>query len=235
MNTDSRCLENITEIIFSDKAKYSIIDDHSTNPFTGEYKPVQPLMFSFKNSMINGKWKLEVYDAEVDLVNGSILNWELELSSVQCTTTYKWKNISPSGVCTKVVLNLSSDGNAVYTCVSDTIPIENEEWPSARYGHTSIVVNNSVFIVGGYAGRSLNDIWRYDYKLRSWVQLLNSHLKSPVWSGRSAVLTPEGLYVIGGINGMNDKSFLENDLMKFDFSTSTWMLIGHHKDEYIFR
>ena len=39
-----------------------------------------------------------------------------------------------------------------------TQAIANTGW-SARYGHTSVVFNNTMWVIGGYANGSSNDVW----------------------------------------------------------------------------
>ena len=42
--------------------------------------------------------------------------------------------------------------------------------PSARFGHTAVPVNNSIFIFGGGTGSLLNDLWQYDLNTQKWSQ-----------------------------------------------------------------
>ena len=159
--------------------------------------------------------------------NGSLDNWDLKISASPCKTSYQWKHIPPSQACEKATMTLASDGNGFYQCLSSPDIFEGNHWPSPRHGHSSIVVNDSVFILGGCAGRSLNEVWRYDYKAGSWYFLSESHHKSSSWSGKSAVLTPDGMYTAGGINGMNDASQLNSEVLKYDVVSSKWMLISN--------
>ena len=69
--------QNFTATRFDDQAAYSIRT--GTAPFTGRYRPVQPLS-SFQNEDGNGIWRLEIID-NVPGFTGNLNSWSLQLAT----------------------------------------------------------------------------------------------------------------------------------------------------------
>ncbi len=94
--------DNFINTVLSDDAETSIAS--ATSPFTGNYKPYQPLSI-FAGSDPNGEWILEIYDGATDNT-GTLEAWGLALSYQTTTgntsndntqpTTYKLKQNYPN-------------------------------------------------------------------------------------------------------------------------------------------
>lgn len=111
--------------------------------------------------------------------------------------------------------SLHSEANSLYT---------NEElgdWltgftsmPTARNWLTSSVINEKIYVIGGYNGSYLNNVEVYDPKTNSWetkapLSIARRSLTSSVIDGK--------LYVVGGYNGKE-----LNTLEVYDPTTNTW-------------
>jgi len=52
--------------------------------------------------------------------------------------------------------------------------------PSKRWGHTSVEALNRMFIIGGYQGQYLGDIWMHDFRQLRYTKLqIESTLANP--------------------------------------------------------
>jgi subtilisin-like proprotein convertase family protein len=67
--------DNFTNTCFTDNAFYSITE--GSPPFTGNYKPEQPLMGVNNGQNPNGTWKLKFYDTYWFADSGFLHNWSL--------------------------------------------------------------------------------------------------------------------------------------------------------------
>lgn len=57
---------------------------------------------------------------------------------------------------------------------------ENPNMPSKRWGHTSVEALNRMFIIGGYQGQYLGDIWMHDFRQLRYTKLqIESTLANP--------------------------------------------------------
>jgi len=133
-------------------------------------------LYSFYHLPARGPWSLQVLDDTVDGRNGSVVNWTLSFTLERCTPTYTWTRINTTNT------------------------------PPARYQHSAIAVDTSLFIMGGRGDARFLDIWRIDLgtSRRAWVKLM----PASTWSnplefyGRGLALTPWGLMAYGGTSTM---------------------------------
>jgi ELWxxDGT repeat protein len=115
--------------------------------------------------------------------------------------------------------------------------------PGARKNAMSWVLNNKLYLFGGYNGGRLCDLWEYDPSTNNWTWISgNNTLNSagnygtmnlpdannlPAGREQGVTWTYNGkLYLFGGIrsNGVNDVTM--NDLWQYDFSNGWWTWIG---------
>ncbi|KAL6063740.1 STE/STE11 protein kinase, variant 1 [Balamuthia mandrillaris] len=98
----------------------------------------------------------------------------------------------------------------------------------ARYHHTGVVYERSMFVFGGKAtrGNCSNDLYEFHFDTRSWT-LVKTRGKppSPRW-GHSAVVTTDNrnnsvMYIFGGGDGTADFS----QLYAYYFAARTWVLM----------
>lgn len=73
--------------------------------------------------------------------------------------------------------------------------------PSHRYGHTSLVVSDGLFLFGGIdKQKPLNDLWRFCFVKGVWSQIKYSGIISPLF--RSTIFeVSNGLLIMGGAKG----------------------------------
>ncbi len=81
--------------------------------------------------------------------------------------------------------------------------------PSARFGHSAVVINNKMYLFGGFGSTYFNDTWVFDPNAGangSWTQLSPTGALPPVRNGHSAVVISNKMYVFGGYGGspLND-------------------------------
>ena len=90
---------------------------------------------------------------------------------------------------------------------------------SPREGHTSVVLNNAIYVIGGIdtAGGYRNDVWKSADNGANWMTVATNQQALGRASHASAVLN-DALYVIGGSKG----STLQNDIWKSADGGVTW-------------
>lgn len=94
--------------------------------------------------------------------------------------------------------------------------------PRQRSLHVGIVVNDGLYIFGGYDGSNrVNDFYKFDFKASRWSQIITA---DPLPSARDRHVTVSHencIYVFGGYDGNNRV----NDFWQFDTIRETWSLI----------
>lgn len=71
--------DNFTNTVLDDEATQSIASDSATAPFTGSYRPEQPLNV-LDGTNPNGTWRLKIID-EVDADGGTLNSWSLAIGT----------------------------------------------------------------------------------------------------------------------------------------------------------
>ncbi|XP_076469537.1 uncharacterized protein LOC143299909 [Babylonia areolata] len=95
-------------------------------------------------------------------------------------------------------------------------------WPGCRYGHTTVVADNALWLFGGMAGLVPKaDLWRYSFLLHQWkkVKALGS---PPCLSGHTASVVGRYMVVVGGKSQRKPVS----EVWCFSFDTSTWQQVS---------
>ena len=103
--------------------------------------------------------------------------------------------------------------------------------PGARDGHTAVVINNQMYIFGGYeelTERFSNDIYVLDLKTFVW-KYLSVRGTPPSWRDfHSAVAFNNKMFVFGGRSDRSGPNHSQQELycnliMFFDTTTNTWV------------
>ena len=213
---------NITNLTFSDSASISILTQSHFPPSNGSFQPAEQLASSFQGVKVNGEWTIGIHESQIDNMNGRLLNLRLHFEVEYCTEGIQWSKLSAlSNSCEQSFLvngklNMSSCPQSFYNN-KDHVSLENEIF-TPRHLHTAIGARGSIYVIGGYAHRKVEETWQFNYKTRKWTQLHGVH-KRPRWYGQMAALTPFGMITYGGIKSdgqsqLEDKMFLFNPLNK---------------------
>ena len=128
-----------------------------------------------------------------------------------CSVVYNNKIIVLGGLYNHVdgVLNAlddvwsSSDGGFTWMEVTPSA-----EW-SARYQHSSVVFDNKIFVMGGYAASNLNDVWSSSDGGLNWVQVNVYNNKIYVMGGSASGVSLNDVWYTsdGGLTWMEAGGF----------------------------
>lgn len=173
----------------------TVFDDSATDtttvccgaPWTGSYRPLEPLSAQFAGSAAAGVWTLAVYDNEIDGLIGTLSDFTITM------------NVSPCG---------GPDAALAWTQVTAGGTV-----PPARFGHAAVAVGtDQIFIYWGRGASNLNllgDLYRLDLApagggAPTWTQLATTstpapYLVTPPLQGSSLLLSPWGLLAVGGV------------------------------------
>eukprot|EP00814_Leptocylindrus_danicus_P019245 CAMPEP_0116008534 /NCGR_PEP_ID=MMETSP0321-20121206/2913_1 /TAXON_ID=163516 /ORGANISM="Leptocylindrus danicus var. danicus, Strain B650" /LENGTH=599 /DNA_ID=CAMNT_0003477361 /DNA_START=490 /DNA_END=2289 /DNA_ORIENTATION=+ len=239
LGTDSACKSHLDDTIFSDRADHSILDQFITNPYRDEYRPSSSLSLAFEGAPVNGEWTLEVYDSEVDGRRGTLKDWKLHVDIQPCKDEFTWTKIHGPD-CEKSIVTANPNGRADHKCIIDangtSAPLSHTEIssPRPRYAHTAINVDDNVFIMGGFAGRNLQDIWRYNYIENTWHLLKESQFPASTVAGKAAMIVPLGMIAFGGLHGTTTGSKIADlAIEKYNFSRAKWESLCTGGDELL--
>ncbi|CAD7975498.1 unnamed protein product [Amoebophrya sp. A25] len=94
--------------------------------------------------------------------------------------------------------------------------------PRQRSLHVGIVLNDCLWIFGGYDGSNrVNDLYKFDFKRSKWSQIQTQ--SSPSVRDRHVVVAyKDSLYIFGGYDGNNRV----NDFWEFDTVRSEWAVVS---------
>ncbi|KAG3159537.1 hypothetical protein PI124_g13421 [Phytophthora idaei] len=166
--------------------KLSFVSTSSSAGVSGT--PLEALSV-FHQLPVAGNWTLELADTAADGLVGTLDSWDVAFDVAPCVPAFTWTNLSPIAT-----------GTA----------------PTARFQHSVVVFESSMFVFGGSAGGSgveLSDLYRLDYTpsvafgvapTARWTQLASlTDSESPsiaerrVHAGRVTLLTPYELMGVG--------------------------------------
>lgn len=118
-------------------------------------------------------------------------------NKLQLITTYYWKVIAKDGEGMRIVSKPRKFSTRGPNFPSDP-EVENAEF-SGRTGHTSVVFDGKMWVIGGYDTESKNDVW-YSENGTNWTQ---ANPSAP-FSGRvdhTSIVFDNKMWVIGGFDG----------------------------------
>lgn len=107
--------------------------------------------------------------------------------------------------------------------------VSNGPKPDPRSGAASVVVDNKLYIFGGYGGHGrLGDFVCYDFIKRTWKIIPNRGDIPGRRENNGMVCRGNCLYLFGGYNGEN----WLNDFHEFNLETQTWHKLEPKEDEH---
>jgi len=118
-----------------------------------------------------------VYDKVRNNLEGVLKKWEIHFELRACEARYAWREL------TKLTTG---------------------EKPKARYAHSTLVIDRSMFLWGGHAWERKSDLWRLDIDDLKWTKLdSSSHITRTLAVpsekyGRALVITPWSILAFGG-------------------------------------
>ena len=89
--------------------------------------------------------------------------------------------------------------------------------PAARSGHSAVVYNGKLHVMGGIAsaGDVYRDAWRYDSQTNLWTKVSEG---GPTLTDHSAAIVGDRMIVIGGNDGTSNR----RETWIYDFVSGTW-------------
>eukprot|EP01122_Echinamoeba_exundans_P001567 TRINITY_DN11597_c0_g1_i1.p1 TRINITY_DN11597_c0_g1~~TRINITY_DN11597_c0_g1_i1.p1 ORF type:complete len:902 (-),score=157.14 TRINITY_DN11597_c0_g1_i1:580-3285(-) len=106
------------------------------------------------------------------------------------------------------------------------VAVSGTEAPAGRWGHTSVIYGQSMFIYAGLTGKGyVDDLWEFHFNSRSWSRV---NVTGDIPSSRhfhASVVVHDTMYVFGGFGHKN-----MDDLNAFDFATCRWREVKAESD-----
>lgn len=100
--------------------------------------------------------------------------------------------------------------------------VEQRVCPSVRTDHSCVVYEVSLFIFGGFDGRSrFQDLHQYNVEDREWTEVPQTDNAPMGRFGHSAVVYRSGMFVFGGWNGHDTL----DDLYEYSHTTGQWYAV----------
>lgn len=227
-NQDMKCSHQRINITFTDDAERSILDHSYRIPESGRFQAAEPISSQLFGSTTNGVWTLEMTDSRINNKTGVLLEWILNVETQYCQDGYQWTLLYPSGV--NYHSNSLENRNAIGTGSSvdtTTSVLTNDIIFTPRYRHTAMAVGNQVFVLGGRGDEIYTDTMKFDYATRSWTLMRGVDRMYPQ-RGQSAVLTPWGLFTLGGVDEVGMRKQQRRPMSRYDIMSRTWMNVTEY-------
>jgi len=116
---------------------------------------------------------------------------------------------------------------ALTTNVWKKITINSSVMPAPRQGHSSVLCENELLILGGWIGgyTMLNDLWALNLDTYWWrkIEMLPGPTNPPPFYANKMFVHRSSLVVFGGHNGARHL----DDLYQFDLDAKMWSTIKH--------
>lgn len=107
-----------------------------------------------------------------------------------------------------------------WTCLP---PVSCDCGPGPRYGHSSVVYNDAMYVFGGLVGMvEKNDFWTWNFYSQVW-SIIKSSSGPPKLMGHSSVVFEDCMLVFGGGKPNDSPS---SHLWTFQFCSQTWKKIS---------
>lgn len=175
--------DNFTNTVLDDEAATSV--QSGVAPFTGSFRPVQPLsvLDGLSGTNVNGNWSLEVRDVATD-DQGTINNWDVVISTGEQSTQTK-----ANGFYAFYAL-----ANGSYT-VRNLLPTG---WATSGPvgGHTFTIASSTDFFVGRNFGNGQNN--------KFYGQVFEDVSSDGLFDPTEVGLGGRSLYLDGNANGVFD-------------------------------
>jgi subtilisin-like proprotein convertase family protein len=229
---------------FFDKAPGGRINSaHSkaeASPYTGTFAPIDSLDDRFSGTIADGEWTLGVYDKSVNGEVGTLRDWSLEFVMSPCTEKVVWTELTARNCERSYFDETTGDivflkGSSGASCPSDDAVNSDPKTtstvggPAPRWMHTSVAVKNVLYVLGGFNGGRLSDVWSFDKTTGKWKEHSGVHA-SPAWIGRSVSLTRWGGLGFGGM--VDDAEWsLEGRVWLYDVGLESWKLLSDTMEE----
>ena len=102
---------------------------------------------------------------------------------------------------------------------------KNKHGPCRRWGHTSVIIDNKMYIYGGTGHTSHSKNWECAYQLEldswDWTKIVSSNKPPISRDSHSCTVLDKKMYIFGGSDGNDSK----NDMYECDMITNTWKKI----------
>ncbi|KAF4673607.1 Leucine-zipper-like transcriptional regulator 1 [Perkinsus olseni] len=96
--------------------------------------------------------------------------------------------------------------------------------PRARSLHVSVVVDDSMYVFGGYDGSNrVNDFYKYHFPTKAWSTVSYYSPRPSARDRHVAVAYRGNIYIFGGYDG----STRVNDFWLYDTQAQSWALVAH--------
>ena len=156
-------------------------------------------------------------DPEGYLVGATSMVWEDEL--------YTYGGLAPEGEFVDIILRWSGKDQSTELQARAANP--DVGIPPGRYGHTSVVVDDKLYVFGGQGQFGcLNDLWCFDFERCSWSRVDAAGEPPAARTGHCACVSNGVMFVFGGKDvrpGMD--SVAHNDLYGYDLKEREWLPI----------
>ena len=156
-------------------------------------------------------------DPEGYLVGATSMVWEDEL--------YTYGGLAPEGEFVDIILRWGGKDQSTELQARAANP--DVGIPPGRYGHTSVVVDDKLYVFGGQGQFGcLDDLWCFDFEKCSWQRVDAAGEPPAARTGHCACVSNGVMFIFGGKDvrpGMD--SIAHNDLYGYDLKEREWAKI----------
>jgi N-acetylneuraminic acid mutarotase len=99
-----------------------------------------------------------------------------------------------------------------------------ENVPSQRSLHVGVILDDSLFVFGGYDGtHRTNDFYKFDFFTCRWSIITSLNNPPSARDRHTAIVYDKSIYVFGGFDGVNRV----NDFYSYSLSKNSWSEVIH--------
>lgn len=104
-----------------------------------------------------------------------------------------------------------------------------ENVPSQRSLHVGVVLDDCLYIFGGYDGtQRTNDFYKYDFNSCKWTQIDSNNMPPSPRDRHTAVIYERSIYIFGGFDGVNRV----NDFYSYSLSKNLWSEVTYKGNSF---